>query len=112
MSTGKPRDPRKEQFWRAHLTRWPRSGLSIRAYCSRHRLAEASFHAWRRTLARRDATTAPAPLTFVPLHLPRTPTPGPFLEVVLGNGRVLRLAPEVPAAVVRDLVVALEERPC
>lgn len=45
----------KERFWRRHLSRQPRSGLSIEAYCARHGLSQASFYAWRAKLARRDA---------------------------------------------------------
>jgi hypothetical protein len=114
MSRGQPRDPRKEQFWRDHLARWRRSGLSVRAYCCQQHLAVPSFYAWRRTLAHRDRTPpAPAPVTFVPLHLPaQAPASAPLLEVVLCNGRRLRLDPGVPAGVVRDLVAALEEPPC
>jgi hypothetical protein len=114
MSRGQPHEPRKEQFWRDHLRRWQRSRLSVRAYCAQHHLAEPSFYAWRRTLARlRPGTRAPAPLTFVPLPLtPQTPAPAPLLEVVLRNGRRLRLDPGVPAAVVRDLLAVLEEVPC
>jgi hypothetical protein len=114
MSRGQPRDPRKEQFWRDHLARWQRSGLSVRAYCSQHHLAEPSFYAWRRTLAQRHPRPqGPAPLTFVPLHLTPEPTAAvPLLEVLLCNGRRLRLDPAVPAAVVRDLLAVLEEMPC
>jgi hypothetical protein len=42
MPHGQARDPRKEQFWREVLRRWPDSGLTIRAYCRRQRLSEAS----------------------------------------------------------------------
>ena len=37
MPHGKPRDPRKEQHWRRLLERWQSSGLSVRAFCERHR---------------------------------------------------------------------------
>ncbi len=114
MSRGQPRDARKEQFGRSHLTGWQRSGLSVRAYCADHDLAEPSFYAWRRTLAQRDASTQPAtPVTFVPLHiLPPPPPAAPLLEVVLRNGRLLRLTRDVPAAILRDLVAALEDQLC
>jgi hypothetical protein len=114
MPRGHPRDPRKEQFWRDHLARWQCSRLSIRAYCAQHRLATPSFYAWRRTLALRDRQPqTAAPLTFVPLQLvPETTAPPPRLEVLLSNGRRLRLDPSVPARVVRDLVAVLEELPC
>ena len=56
----------KETFWREHLARQPRSGLSIRAYCARHGLSQPSFYAWRSELARRDAEHRRRP-AFVPV---------------------------------------------
>jgi hypothetical protein len=56
----------KEAFWRGHLARQPHSGLSIRAYCARHGLSEASFYFWRRELARRNASPVQRP-RFVPV---------------------------------------------
>ena len=72
MTLGKPRDPRKEELWRDTVTRLQASGLSIRAFCARHRLTESAFHAWRRTLAQRDRDnpSPPSPIvTFVPLQV-------------------------------------------
>jgi hypothetical protein len=48
------------------LTRQPRSGLSIRAYCARHGLSEPSYYAWRAEIARRDAESPNRP-TFLPV---------------------------------------------
>ena len=116
MSHRLPRDPHKEQFWRSHFDRWKRSGLSVRHYCSRHQLAEASFYGWKRTLALRDAQTAKpssTPLTFLPLHLPATvPTVVSRIEIVLRNGTRLRLPGDLPATRVRELVAALEGPSC
>jgi len=53
---GPARSRQREEFWRRIVTRQPKSGLSIRAWCARHGVTEASFYAWRRTLARRAAT--------------------------------------------------------
>jgi hypothetical protein len=116
MRQGQPRDPRKERFWRGHLARWQRSGLSILAYCSRHDLAPANFYAWRRTLAQRDrqqSAATPTPVTFVPISLPTQPSAeDALIEVVLCNGRRLRLTSTVALSVVRDLVALLEEATC
>jgi transposase len=119
MSNVQARNPSKEQFWRAHVTRWQASGLSVRDYCSRHRLAEPSFYAWRRTLAQRPgdvpaavpsaAVTAPV-VTFVPLHVqPTTADNSAALEVVLGNGRRLRVPAGFDAATLRAVLDVLED---
>ena len=114
---GKPRDPRKEAFWRDTVARWQASGLSIRAFCRRHRLAEASFHGWRRTLAQRapHATkhAATPPVTFVPLHvqddLPACATP---LELVCRHGRLLRIPADYPVAHLQAVLALLEDPAC
>jgi hypothetical protein len=118
------RDPAKERFWRRILQRWRRSQLSIRAFCARHQLSEPSFYSWRSIIAKRDHESEPnpAPLT------PRRPTraqaaPPPFvpvrvvpapaaIEVVLGNGRVLRLGHDADLDQLRQLLAVLEEPPC
>jgi transposase len=114
MSRGQPRDPAKEQFWRRHVARWQSSGLSIRVYCERHGLTTPSFYAWRRTLAQRDRPPqTPTAVTFLPLPVPApSAAAGALLEIVLRNGRRLRLDPSVAADVIRDLVAVLEEQPC
>jgi|SRR5438445_9837142 len=115
---GKPRDPRKERFWRDTLARWQASGLSIRAFCRRHHLAEASFHGWRRTLAQRQPPPArqpPAtpPVTFVPLHVQHDiPTQDAALELVCRHGRLLRIPADYPVAHLRAVLAVLEDPSC
>src|SRR5262249_55246299 len=92
MSQGKPGDPSKEQHWRQLLERWQDSGLSVRVFCRRHRLAEPTFYAWRRTLAQLPSLdAAEKPLTFVPIDIRQDtpPPPVPTLELVLGDGRLV-----------------------
>ena len=52
---GPQRSSAKEHFWRELIAGQAASGLSVRAWCLRHEVSEASFYAWRRELARRDA---------------------------------------------------------
>ena len=49
------RDSAKERFWRDVIGRQRTSGLSIAEFCLRERLNRASFHNWRREIARRNA---------------------------------------------------------
>jgi transposase len=103
MALGKPRDPRKEQQWRRWLHRWQHSGLSVRAFCARHHLPQPSFYAWRRTLQQRDATAAP----FLPVHVvpEQEPATASSFEIVLADGRRLRVTPGFDPATLRQLLV-------
>lgn len=110
MSKAKQRDPDKERFWRQMLKRQQQSKLSIRAFCRLHQLSETNFYAWRRTLARRDRQLPP----FVPVQLlnPQPPTPPPAnspLELLLPNGRILRIGPAFDADTLRRLLPLLED---
>lgn len=51
----KSRSAELESFWRLALEEFGASGLSVRAFCAREGLAEASFYAWRRTLQTRES---------------------------------------------------------
>jgi hypothetical protein len=103
----KQRSLQTEQFWRDIIAAWKDSGQSIRRFCSQRHLSEASFHGWRRELAKRDRSVAPT-LKFVPLQL-RAES---LLEVVLPNGLLVRAPVEAQARSVAALVAALRETPC
>jgi hypothetical protein len=73
-------------------------------------LAIPSFYAWRRTLERRAAEEA----MFVPVQVvaDAASPPAVALEVVLANGRTVRVAPGFDAVTLRELLAVLEGRPC
>lgn len=120
------RDLAKERLWRRLVSGWRRSGLSIRDYCDQQQVSEASFYAWRRTLAARAAAAgrsrapaarvgeaAHATPVFVPVHVVPPPVkPAAAIDLVLGNGRVLRLGPGFDPQVLRQLLALLEEPSC
>jgi hypothetical protein len=111
MPHGKPRDPAKELRWRQLIDQWQRSGLSVRAFCQRQRLAVPSFYVWRRTFRQRDANACP--VTFLPVHVrPDDREAPPSLELVLANGRRLRIPPGYDDSQLRQLLRALEDAPC
>jgi|SRR5271165_7546565 len=126
MSKPERRDLAKEKHWRRLLRQWRRSGLTGRDFCAAHHLGEASFYAWRREIARRDheAQTPAPPLappgqaavadraasTFVELAFAATAPAA--IEVVLGQGRVLRVGPGFDADLLRQLVRVLEVPAC
>jgi hypothetical protein len=65
---GPRRSQRREDHWRGIVTRQPASGLSIRAWCKQQGVTEASFYAWRRTLAGRGVNPE-APVQEAPAQL-------------------------------------------
>jgi transposase-like protein len=111
MAPGRTRDERKERQWRRWIAQCQTSGLSVSAFCARHGLSPANFYAWRRTLERRAA----APAAFVPVHVVADIPPAPVsaLELMLADGRSVRVAPGFDAVTLRQLLAVLrEERPC
>ena len=121
-------DPTKEHFWRQVLARRLASGLSIRAYCQAHGLSEQNFYRWQRVLAQRPdrgparrrtprtrsaavPNGAAVPL-FVPIDLDGASATRATLEVVLADGRVIRVRPGFDAATLGQLVACLEDRAC
>ncbi len=104
----------KERFWRGMVARWRRTrGQSIRAFCDEHGLSEASFYAWRRSIAERDQRAAREDElpTFVPLRVASAAPPlSAGLEVVVGP-EIVRVPPDFDAAALRRLLTVLREGP-
>lgn len=107
------RDPEKEHRWRATVCAWRASGLTVREYCRRHRVAESSFHFWRRELRERDVAFSPpsTPPAFVPVTILPAADPVVVLatlavEVRCPSGHVVSL-PNADVATLRLLFTAL-----
>ena len=111
MAPGRTRDEQKERQWRRWIAQWRTSGLSVRDFCDRHGLATPSFYAWRNRLQQRAADTPAVVAVQVVADAPLAQASA--LELVLADGRIVRVAPGFDAATLRQLLTALEgERPC
>lgn len=125
-----PKPVTKEQHWRDAIRQWQSSGQTIRGFCAAHHLSEHSFHAWRRTIARRDqlrsqvgdkaddADRADRP-AFVPVRIlapaldaTTTTSAAVGLELVLGSRRTIRVSPGFDDVTLRRLLALLEEPSC
>ena len=111
MSTNTFRSSSREQFWRRMMRLWRSSGLCVRAFCEEQGFSQPSFYAWRRTLAERDAAAVP----FVPVTVaiePETPSKSDStgaVELLLNDGRRLRVAPGFDGPTFKRLLALLEE---
>lgn len=112
------RDGRRETVWREAVREQAGSGLSIRGFCRRRRLSEASFYSWRRELRRRDeeeteveSTPNERPPRFVPVSLRQVA--GWAVEMVLPSGCVVRMPADGDhAEVAAALIVQVERQLC
>jgi transposase len=89
------------------LARWRRSGLSVRAFCRAEGVSEPSFYAWRRKL---DGAEPNKPV-FLPVHIVTEAAHEPTtrgIEVVLANGRCVRVGPGFDPQTLVKLVALLE----
>lgn len=112
---GCKRDRKKESFWRRMVGRQAASGSSVRGWCREHGLAEYSFYAWRRELARRDAEAGQP--VFVPVRVaasaPTSPERGRaengegWLEIRLAGERCVRIQGRVDRQTLSDVLVVL-----
>ena len=124
-------DPAKERYWRRLFARWRQSGLTGRAFCAAHGVSEPSFYAWRREIDRRNrqqatarkrvaasapaATLMPQPAAgsaFLQLALDSKAGTRPAIEVVLAQGRLLRVPSGFDGESLRQLLRLLEEPTC
>ena len=102
------RYPKPEPFWRDLIDCWRASGQSVTAFCTAHRVSEATFYSWRKRLAARARDPArPAP-AFAAVRV----VPDPTAEVVLPTGLVVRVPIGTDSAAVARLVTALGGGTC
>jgi hypothetical protein len=110
MSTTKQRDAGKERFWRGLFQQRLGSKLSVREFCLEQGVSEASFYAWRRILKQRDregVRLVPVQVIAEEKRVGASAATG--LELVLGNGRLLRIPPGFDEATLCRLLPLLEE---
>lgn len=99
--SGIRRQRRSSEGWRALLTRFACSGLTVTAFCQHESVSPASFYRWRSLLGSgSDAAHVPvisalplAPTGFVDLGplLPPSSSPSFELHLDLGGGLMLHL---------------------
>jgi transposase len=116
-------DASKQQCWLDLMRRWQHSRLSVRAFCARYGLTQASFYFWRRVLRERGllhvqptrslaAPPTSPPAAFVKLTLDADSPSTTAVELVLSDRRRLRVHPGFDPATLLQLVRLLEEPSC
>jgi transposase-like protein len=117
MAKSKAQDLDKEAVWRRAIRERADSGLSVRSWCHKHGLKESAFYWWRRELARRDTDRRPLvrretekqATSFVPVHVTEgaARAAGPQLEIVLTDGRCVRVTGPVNREMLTEVLDVL-----
>ena len=114
-------DPERRRHWEEIVQRWRGSGRTVRAFCHAENLRESAFFFWRRKLARqgrhaskRMAAVANSTSPFLPVHLvePSAAEPPRGVEIVLEQGRSVRVRAGFDRQTLADVLAVLEARPC
>jgi len=117
MAKRERRDKSKEAYWQQKLHEHSQSGLSVRAFCRREKLAETAFHFWRREIARRRSEREPKArrrnALFVPVRLTaQAASASGGIEIELARGRRIHLTPPVDRQALSEVLAVLEAPPC
>lgn len=114
MSSGRPRDLKREQAWRRHFERQQAGGLSVRVYCVRHDLTESAFYVWRRIIRERDQDSARRAPAFVPVTvLGQSPqSKGSAIDIFVAGGRRVRVRPGCDRDLLAAVLALLEKPTC
>jgi transposase-like protein len=102
--------PEKQVKWRGLIAEQKESGQSVAAFCRRRGVREALYYYWKKQLQKVGRTQ------FVELQVAKpdlsqrqsVSAQGATIEVRLGNGRSLMVAPEFKADHLRALLAVLE----
>jgi transposase-like protein len=137
MRKRRERDGQKQSHWLEIVRRQAESGQSVTSYCRQAGIKESAFYWWRRELARRSQQgeslcqrpgvtrrqAAERPLArksagmaagFLPVRVvaERRREAGCGVEILLGEGRRLYIAPGFDRQTLLDVLGVLEERGC
>ena len=110
-------DEDKARYWRATVREAARSGVSIREFCRQRKLRESQFHWWRRRLAaarpapRRKKTEAAGAASFA-LVSDEPAMSDAGIELVLGEGRRLRIRKGVDEETLRAVLAVMGSQEC
>ena len=112
----------RRERWRKVVAAWSHSGLSQAEYCRRENLHLATFNGWKQRLGKAAPETAgPDPFVAVRVQAAEERPEDarrsadvqpldvvPLIEVVLRNGRTLRMGANIAADALSRLAAALE----
>ena len=105
----------RERYWRVVLERWRRSGESVRSFCREEGVSEFSFYRWRKRFGAEEREGS----RFAAVELVESrglegsgEGSANGVEVVLREGRVVRVSRGFDAETFRRVLMELEGMGC
>jgi hypothetical protein len=99
-------------YWQKHISQWSESSLTQAEYCRRNELSAAAFHWWKRHLRKKSNTQkdSSTPMQFVEVQcIPTAHTVrGETYEILLSQGRAIRVCRDFDTDVLKRLIAAVE----
>ena len=95
----------QRQDWRQILGLWRESGLSMQAFCRRHELSYHAFRYWKKRLSEKSGSAGDI---FLPVVIDDRPRTRAGYEIVLDNGRIVRLGDDFSSRVLERLLSVVE----
>jgi hypothetical protein len=113
----KKHDIEKARHWQAVIRDAGRSGMSTRAFCRRRKLKESQFYWWQRRLREKRplVSTPRGPGNGAASFALVSDEPGGTdagIELLLGDGRRLRIGRGVDEATLRSVLAAMQGEGC
>jgi hypothetical protein len=105
--TQRERSRKARQRWQGLLAEQGRSGQTVAAFCRERKLCPSHFFWWKKRLGASAATKFLEVKLAAAPPIPRS-VGDPRVEVVLKNGRSLRVGPGFDPELVRALAAVLE----
>jgi hypothetical protein len=110
-------DKEKEQHWRKIIRQAALSDTSISEFCRRHGLKEEQFYWWRHKLRKRSKQTnrrsgAKKNQASFALVSDANASSDAGIEIVLGDGRRMRISKGVDEATLRAVLAAVGHEGC
>ena len=99
----------RQQYWQHHIARYLRGDLSRREYCEQHNLKPSTFDYWRRRVRPEDIDECAPMVNVMRVELEPIVRPAfPPVEILLENGRCIRVAKDFDADTLVRVVRTLE----
>jgi transposase len=114
MSKTKKSDTDQQQFWQMVLDTFKTSGLSVRQFCQKEGVSEASFYSWRKRLSSENEAACQlnpneklSADDFIQVSLSTSDTCS--LELVLISGNTLRINSDIDGRILNHVLSALKQ---